>query len=91
MADSDVRLVIVRNLVAGEDHAIVAVHLDDSWITLDNRWLALVKDVEMRRIIPLFVLDKDGVEQFALATMADARRATTPSKGATPAPVSLGL
>ena len=69
MADSDVRLVIVRNLVAGEDHAIVAVHLDDSWITLDNRWLALVKDVEMRRIIPLFVLDKDGVEQLALATV----------------------
>ncbi len=91
VAEDDVRLVIVRNLAVGEDHAVVAARLDGSWIVLDNRWLALVEDVEMRRVLPLFVLDHDGVKQFAPTTMADARRATTPGDDAGSAPASLGL
>ena len=31
---------------------------------LDNRWLTLVQDVKMRRVVPLFVLDRDGLRQF---------------------------
>jgi predicted transglutaminase-like cysteine proteinase len=75
IAADDVRLVIVRNLAVDEDHAVVAVRLDGSWIMLDNRWLALVEDVEMRRVVPLFVLDDDGVKQFsnsvAIGAIAD--------------------
>jgi predicted transglutaminase-like cysteine proteinase len=70
VAEDDLRLVIVRDLAAGEDHAIVAARLDGAWITLDNRWLALVEDIDLRRVAPLFVFDGDGVKQFAPAVAA---------------------
>jgi predicted transglutaminase-like cysteine proteinase len=69
VAAEDVRLVIVRDLASGNIHAVVAVRLDGGWTILDNRWLALVDDREMHRVIPLFVLDRDGVKQFAPVTM----------------------
>ena len=50
------RLVIVRDLAIGEDHAVVAARVDDNWIVLDNRRLALVEDSDMQRVVPLFVL-----------------------------------
>jgi predicted transglutaminase-like cysteine proteinase len=81
VAAQDVKLVIVRNGAGGEDHAVVAVHVDDKWIMLDNRWLTLVEDVEMPDVIPLFVLDSSGVRQFAPAAIA--------SKHYTSAPASL--
>ena len=64
LAEADVKLVVVRNTAAGEDHAVVAVRLDGAWIILDNRWLPLVRDREMPRPTPLFVLDDNGVRQF---------------------------
>lgn len=64
VAAEDVRLIIARDLVRGEGHAVVAVRLDGRWIMLDNRWLALADDREMRRLIPRFVLDREGVRQF---------------------------
>jgi len=70
VAEDDLRLVIVRDLAVGEDHAIVAARLDGAWITLDNRWLALVEDGDLRRVAPLFVLDGDGVKRFAPAIAA---------------------
>ena len=66
------RAVDVRDLARDGDHAVVAVRLDGDWIMLDNRWLALVDDREMRRIIPRFVLDHEGVKQFVPVTMPDA-------------------
>ena len=65
VAAQDVRLVIMRDLASGVDHAVVAARLDGDWVILDNRWLVLVKDSEMRRVIPLFVLDETGVAQSA--------------------------
>jgi predicted transglutaminase-like cysteine proteinase len=73
IAENDVRLVILRNLALAEDHAVVATRLDGSWIVLDNRWLALVEDVQMRRVVPLFVLDQEGVKRYIPTRMADAR------------------
>lgn len=70
---SDVRLIIVHDLAGGTDHAVVAVRLHDGWILLDNRWLALVADFEMRRVIPLFELDQDGVKQFLNTTTPNLR------------------
>jgi predicted transglutaminase-like cysteine proteinase len=67
----DVRFVIVHDLAVEGGHAVVAVRLDDHWILLDNRWMSLVDNAEMQRVIPLFVLDHDGVRQFAPAIMRD--------------------
>ncbi len=64
LARQDVRLVVVRNDAAREHHAVVAVRLDGDWVILDNRWLALVRDREMRRATPLFELDDNGVRRF---------------------------
>jgi len=64
VAETDVKLVVVRNTAAREDHAVVAVWLDGAWIILDNRWLPLVRDREMPRAAPLFVLDDNGVRRF---------------------------
>jgi predicted transglutaminase-like cysteine proteinase len=83
VAAEDVRLVVVRDLAFGEDHAVVATRLSGDWIILDNRWLTLVEDNEMRRTIPLFVIDQTGVKQFALTPTPDAHRASTPREGTT--------
>ena len=74
IAADDLRLVIVRNTAAGEDHAVAAVRLDGEWIVLDNRWLTLVADNEVPGMVPLFVLDQNGVRQFvpAIAPIASA-------------------
>ena len=79
----DVKLVIVRNTAANEDHAIVAVRNGGDWIMLDNRWLTLVKDVAMPKIIPEFVLDDAGVREFVPPAIAVAQRG--------PAPASVGF
>lgn len=71
VAAEDVRLVVVHDLAADGGHAVVAVRLDDHWILLDNRWMSLVDNAEMHRVIPLYVLDHDGVRQFAPAIMLD--------------------
>jgi len=66
IAEADVSLVILRDLTVGENHAVVAVRFDGKWIVLDNRRFALVEDVEMRRVVPLFVLNHDGIKLYAL-------------------------
>jgi predicted transglutaminase-like cysteine proteinase len=75
----DVKLVIVRNIAANEDHAVVAVRHGGDWIVLDNRWLMLVKDSAVQKAIPLFVLDDDGVRRFAAPALVAARRAAAPA------------
>ncbi len=64
LANTDIRLIVVRNNAVGEHHAVVAVRLDGDWTILDYRWLALVRDREMWRGTPLFELDDDGVRRF---------------------------
>jgi predicted transglutaminase-like cysteine proteinase len=88
IAAQDVKLVIVRNTGANEDHAVTAVRLDGGWVVLDNRWLRMVEDDEMSGADPLFVLDGSGVRIFAPALSA--RRAAA-STGPAGAPGSLGF
>ena len=76
---TDVKLVIVRNTEANEDHAIVAARTDGGWIMLDNRWLTLVEDNNMAKAIPLFVLDGGGVRQFMPTAFTGARRQSAPA------------
>ncbi len=75
----DVKLIIVRNTAADEDHAVVAVRDGGEWTILDNRWLTLVKDVEMPKIIPEFVLDEGGVREFVPPTITVAQRTSKPA------------
>jgi predicted transglutaminase-like cysteine proteinase len=65
IAKENVKLVIERDLATNQDHAVVATRLNGDWIVLDNRWFALVRDVELRRMIPLFALDDEGVKHIA--------------------------
>lgn len=60
----DVKIVVVRNLLPKEDHAVVAARVDGQWLILDNRHLALVRDTEMVRSTPEFVLDEGGARRF---------------------------
>jgi predicted transglutaminase-like cysteine proteinase len=79
VAAEDVKLVIVRNIATGQDHAVVAARLDGKWMTLDNRWLRLVEDIDMRDVLPLFALDASGVKQFAPTAISGTRRTSAPA------------
>jgi predicted transglutaminase-like cysteine proteinase len=84
IAEKDVRLIIVRDLASGDDHAVAAARVDEKWIVLDNRRLTLVEDTAMARVQPLFVMDDAGVQRFAPAT-AEAHRTPAETVAATPA------
>jgi predicted transglutaminase-like cysteine proteinase len=90
VAESELRLVIVRDLASGQDHAVAATRLDDKWIILDNRRLTLVEDVDMPRVLPLFVLDSEGVKQFA-PTVATAQGAPARAENRASSPSALGF
>jgi predicted transglutaminase-like cysteine proteinase len=79
IATEDVKLIIVHNTAAKEDHAVTAVRLDGSWMILDNRWLKLVEDKALQQAVPMFALGNDGVRQYLPDTSVAARRAPAPA------------
>jgi len=64
LSRDDVKIVILRNLRPNEDHAAVAARVDGQWLILDNRHLALVRDMELVGSIPKFALNEDGAQRF---------------------------
>ena len=64
----DVKIVILRNVFPSETHAAVATRVDGQWLILDNRTLTLVRDTDVTRAIPEFVLDHEGVKRFNWAS-----------------------
>jgi predicted transglutaminase-like cysteine proteinase len=64
----DVKIVILKNFFPNENHAAVATRVDDQWLILDNRTLTLVRDTDITRAIPGFVLDHEGVKRFNRAS-----------------------
>jgi len=60
----DLRIVVVRDTVRGEDHAVAMARLEDRWLTLDNRRMAMVEDSDLRNLRPLFVIDDQGVMRY---------------------------
>jgi predicted transglutaminase-like cysteine proteinase len=64
IAPEDLRIVIMRDTMRGEDHAVAAARLDGHWLTLDNRHMAMVEDAYVRNYRPLFVIDQHGVMQY---------------------------
>jgi predicted transglutaminase-like cysteine proteinase len=59
-----VKLVIVRNEQPNEDHAAVAARLGDQWLILDERRLAMVRDVDLAQATPQLELDEHGARRF---------------------------
>jgi predicted transglutaminase-like cysteine proteinase len=65
IAPNDLRIVIMRDTIAGEDHAVAAARLDGHWLMLDNRRMAMVEDAYVRNYRPTFVINQYGVMQYA--------------------------
>jgi len=64
ISSEDLRIVVMRDTIYGEDHAVAAARLDGHWLTLDNRRMAMVEDAEVRNYRPTFVIDADGVKRY---------------------------
>jgi predicted transglutaminase-like cysteine proteinase len=75
----DLRIVVMRDTIHGEDHAVVAARLDDHWLTLDNRRMAMVEDAYVRNYRPLFVIDQYGVMQYLDAPPVAGGRDSAPA------------
>jgi predicted transglutaminase-like cysteine proteinase len=60
------RVLLVHDIIARLDHAVLAANEDGHWYVLDNRWTAAVEDSDVRRFTPLFALDDQGVKLLAV-------------------------
>jgi predicted transglutaminase-like cysteine proteinase len=80
VAPDDLRIVIMRDTIRGEDHAVAAARLDGRWLTLDNRRMAMVEDSDIRNYRPTFVIDQHDVMRYAEAPkLAGAPRDNLPA------------
>lgn len=64
IALEDLRIIVVRDTRAGEEHAIAAARLDGHWLMLDNRRMAMVEDDAARSYQPLFALYQSAVMKY---------------------------
>src|SRR5581483_12002766 len=48
----DLRIIIMRDIFHGDDHAVTAARLDGHWLMLDNRRMAMVEDASIRNYRP---------------------------------------
>ena len=78
----DLRIVIMRDTIRGEDHAVAAARLDGRWLTLDNRRMAMIEDANVRNYRPSFVIDRDGVRRYEQVPMAALRDRSLVSEAA---------
>lgn len=69
IAPDDLRIVIMRDTIHGEDHAVAVARLDGHWLTLDNRRMAMVEDANIRNFRPLFVINQYGAMRYADAPL----------------------
>ncbi len=64
----DLRLVIVHDRSAKEDHAVAAIRYDGRWLILDNKTSDIRDDTSIAQFDPLFVIDGDGVKSAEART-----------------------
>jgi predicted transglutaminase-like cysteine proteinase len=69
LAPDDLRIVVLRDTIHGEYHAVAAARLDGRWLTLDNRRMAMVEDADVRNFRPAFVLGQHGVMRYGDAPL----------------------
>lgn len=61
----DLRILVMRDELRKEDHAVVAARLNESWLLLDNLHMMMVEDHHVRDYYrPKFLLDRDGVKRY---------------------------
>ena len=65
ISPEDLRIVVMRDTISGEDHAVAATRLDGHWLMLDNRRMAMIEDTYVRNYRPTFVIDQHGVMKYA--------------------------
>ena len=62
----DLRIVILRDDVREEDHAVVAARLDGNWLMLDNLHMAMAGDQQVRDYYrPIFLIGHDVVKRYS--------------------------
>jgi predicted transglutaminase-like cysteine proteinase len=71
IAPDDLRFLIVYHPRRKTNHAVVAVHLGEDWLILDNSTLIMVNSSDARHYRPLFVLDHRGVGVFGFGGVGD--------------------
>lgn len=82
VSSDDLRLVILRGLSSGEDHAVVAARVDGRWRMLDNRHFLMIEDSDVTKLQPVFAIDSTGATRFEQPTTTVAALPT--AKPATP-------
>jgi predicted transglutaminase-like cysteine proteinase len=65
VAADDMRLLLVRDRIKREDHAILAVRHEQHWLVLDSRLAAVAETQDVRHYMPLYAIDQQGVKLFA--------------------------
>jgi predicted transglutaminase-like cysteine proteinase len=70
IAPDDLRFLIVYYPRRRTNHAVVAVHLGEEWLILDNSTLIIVNSSDARHYRPLFVLDHRG-DVFGFGSVGD--------------------
>src|SRR5215813_4246103 len=70
ISPDDLRLLIVSYPRRGIIHAVLAVHLDEQWLLLDNLTMVMVNSVEATQYRPLIALDYHAITTFAAGSPA---------------------
>jgi predicted transglutaminase-like cysteine proteinase len=68
ISPDDLRLLIVSYPRRGIMHAVLAVHLDEEWLLLDNLTMVMVNSLEATQYRPLIALDYQAMTTFAAAS-----------------------
>ena len=88
ISPDDLRIVVIRDTLRGEDHAVAMVRLEDHWLALDNRRMAMVEDTDLMNSRPLFVISDHSIMRYddaaPLAGLPE-RNAAQPEVGNLPA------
>ena len=80
IAAEDLRIIIMRDVFHGGDHAVTAVRLDGHWLMLDNMRMAMVEDVHVKNYRPLFAIDQSAIVQyFEVPLLASTTGPATPA------------
>jgi predicted transglutaminase-like cysteine proteinase len=66
----DLRIVILRDDIRKEYHAVVAARLDGDWLMLDNRHMVMVKDQQVREYHPVFLIGHGSIKLYPDAPSA---------------------
>jgi hypothetical protein len=76
ISQDDLRLVILRSEISGEDHAVTAVRVEGHWRMLDNRFFLMLEDSDVAKFQPVFVIDAEGAKRFEQPTTVIAEAKT---------------